>query len=163
MRLPLFALLALTAVPGLAAEPVTTAPTAAPTAAPTTIYRLSPADRDAAIAAAALQPERPGSALLPPPTATAPMASVPANALAPSAERDAMLSRSLYADNGSVLPDRRPHGEVGMFIGSGGSRGIFGTVGMPIGDNGFASFSFDTGRFQQPLLQPFRLGNGPRR
>jgi len=153
MRLPLFALLAITAAPTLAAEPVTTAPT--------TVYRLSPADRDAAIAAAALQPERPGSALLPPPTTTAPTA--PANALAPSAERDATLSHSLYADNTSILTDRRPHGEVGMFIGSGGSRGIFGTVGMPIGDNGFASFSSDTGRYQQPLLQPYRLRGGPRR
>lgn len=153
MRLPLFVLLALTAAPGLAAEPVTTAPT--------TVYRLSPADRDAAIAAAALQPERPGAALLPPPTTLpAPNAT---NALAPSAERDAILSHSLYADNASILPDRRPHGEVGMFIGSGGSRGIFGTIGMPIGDNGFASFSFDTGRYQQPLLQPYRLRNGPRR
>lgn len=156
MRLLPIALLALTAAPALAlatetlaTEPVATAPTA--------VYRLSPADRDATIAAAALQPERPGSALLPPPTTTA-----PANALAPSAERDAILSHSLYADN-ATAPDRRPHGEVGMFIGSGGSRGIFGTIGMPLGDNGFASFSFDTGRYQGFGLQPYGGRNGPRR
>jgi hypothetical protein len=148
MRLPLITLLALGAAPALAAEPVATAPTM--------VYRLSPADRDAAIAAAALQPERPGSALLPPPT------TAPANALAPSAERDAILSRSLYADD-AAAPDRRPHGEVGMFIGSGGSRGIFGTVGMPLGDNGVASFSFDTGRYQGLGLQPYGWRNGPRR
>jgi hypothetical protein len=148
MRLPLIALLALTAAPALAAEPVATAPP--------TVYRLSPADRDAAIAAAALQPERLGSALLPPPT------TAPANALAPSAERDAILSHSLYAENETRI-DRRPHGEVGMFIGSGGSRGIFGTVGMPIGDNGFASFSFDTGRYQGFGPNPYGWQRGQRR
>ena len=146
MRLALFALITAIAAPALAVEPVATQPTA--------VYRLSPADRDAAIAAAALQPERPGSALLPPPATAA------ANALAPSATRDAILGNSLYADS---APDRRPHGEVGMFIGSGGSRGIFGTVGMPLGDNSFASFSFDTGRY--PLLSgsPYSQRGGPRR
>jgi hypothetical protein len=147
MRLPLLALLALTAAPALATEPVATAPTA--------VYRLSPADRDAAIAAAALQPERPGSALLPPPTT--PPAPNAANALAPSAERDAILSHSLYAENETRI-DRRPHGEVGMFIGSGGTRGVFGTVGVPLGENGFASFSFDTGRYQGFGPQPYGYG-----
>ena len=143
MRLPLITLLALGAAPALATEPVATAPT--------TVYRLSPADRDAAIAAAALQPERPGSALLPP------SATALANALAPSAERDAILSHSLYAENETRI-DRRPHGEVGMFVGSGGARGIFGTIGMPLGDNGFASFSFDTGRYQGFGQQPYGYG-----
>jgi hypothetical protein len=159
MRLLPIALLALIAAPALATDTLATETLATePVAtAPTAVYRLSPADRDATIAAAALQPERPGSALLPPPTTTA-----PANALAPSAERDAILSHSLYADN-ATAPDRRPHGEVGMFIGSGGSRGIFGTIGMPLGDNGFASFSFDTGRYQGFGLQPYGGRNGPRR
>jgi hypothetical protein len=145
MRLSLFALFAVIAAPALAADPVATPPTK--------IYRLAPADRDAVIAAAALQPERAGSALLPPPAA-------PANALAPSAERDSILGNSLYAD---IAPDRRPHGEIGMFVGSGGSRGIFGTVGMPLGDNGFASFSFDTGRYPLLSAPPYRLRNAPRR
>ncbi len=159
MRLLPIALLALTAAPALATDTLATETLATePVAtAPTAVYRLSPADRDATIAAAALQPERPGSALLPPPTTTA-----PANALAPSAERDAILSHSLYADN-ATAPDRRPHGEVGMFIGSGGSRGIFGTIGMPLGDNGFASFSVDPGRYQGFGLQPYGGRNGPRR
>ena len=159
MRLLPIALLALIAAPALATDTLATETLATePVAtAPTAVYRLSPADRDATIAAAALQPERPGSALLPPPTTTA-----PANALAPSAERDAILSHSLYADN-ATAPDRRPHGEVGMFIGSGGSRGIFGTIGMPLGDNGFASFSFDTGRYQGLGLHPYGWRNGPRR
>ncbi len=152
MRLPLFALMAI-ATPTLAAEPVTTEPTK--------IYRLSPADRDAAIAAAALQPERAGSALLPPPVETR---NAPTDALAPSAERDAILGKSLYADaNGTITPDRRPHGEVGMFVGSGGSRGVFGTIGMPLGDNGFASFSFDTGRYPFNPYQTYRWQNGQRR
>jgi hypothetical protein len=159
MRLLPIALLALTAAPALATDTLATETLATElvATAPTAVYRLSPADRDATIAAAALQPERPGSALLPPPSTTA-----PANALAPSAERDAILSHSLYADN-ATAPDRRPHGEVGMFIGSGGSRGIFGTIGMPLGDNGFASFSFDTGRYQGFGLQPYGGRNGPRR
>jgi hypothetical protein len=159
MRLLPIALLALTAAPALATDTLATETLATElvATAPTAVYRLSPADRDATIAAAALQPERPGSALLPPPTTTA-----PANALVPSAERDAILSHSLYADN-ATAPDRRPHGEVGMFIGSGGSRGIFGTIGMPLGDNGFASFSFDTGRYQGFGLQPYGGRNGPRR
>ena len=81
-------------------------------------------------------------------------------ALAPSAERDSILGNSLYAD---IAPDRRPHGEIGMFVGSGGSRGIFGTVGMPLGNNGFASFSFDTGRYPLLSAPPYRLRNAPRR
>jgi len=152
MRLSLLALFAIIAAPALATDLVSTPPTK--------VYRLSPADRDAVIAAAALQPERAGSALLPPTSAPVPAAGADLTALAPSGERDSILGNSLYAD---IRPDRRPHGEIGMFIGSGGSRGIFGTVGMPLGNNGFASFSFDTGRY--PLLSPppFQLRNGPLR
>lgn len=152
MRLSLFALFAVIAAPALAADPVSTPPTK--------VYRLTPADRDAVIAAAALQPERAGSALLPPAPTPAPAVSADLAALAPSAERDSILGNSLYAD---IAPDRRPHGEIGMFVGSGGSRGIFGTVGMPLGNNGFASFSFDTGRYPLLSAPPYRLRNAPRR
>ena len=53
-------------------------------------------------------------------------------------------------DTLSLLPpptlDRRPHGEVSMMIGSGGARGLAGTIGLPIGDNGSAALSFSTAR-----------------
>jgi hypothetical protein len=109
---------------------------AGPAAAQEQVYRLSPADREAAIAKAAMQPERQALLLTPEPA--------PVAGLQPSAERDAILNNSLY---GEARPDRRPHGEVGMFVGSGGTRGIFGTTAVPLGETGMASFSFSTGRF----------------
>jgi hypothetical protein len=109
---------------------------AGPAAAQEQVYRLSPAEREAAIARAAMQPERPALLLTPEP--------VPAAGLQQSAERDAILNNSLY---GAVRPDRRPHGEVGVFIGSGGARGIFGATAVPLGDDGMAQLSFSTGRF----------------
>jgi nucleoside 2-deoxyribosyltransferase len=39
-------------------------------------------------------------------------------------------------------PDRRPHGEVGFGIGTGGYSELFGTVVTPLGDDAFAAFSF---------------------
>jgi hypothetical protein len=109
---------------------------AGPAVAQEQVYRLSPADREAAIAKAAMQPERQALLLTPEPA--------PVAGLQPSTARDAILNNSLY---GEGQPDRRPHGEVGMFIGSGGTRGIFGTTAVPLGDTGMASFSFSTGRF----------------
>ncbi|MBC7504193.1 MAG: hypothetical protein H7267_00445 [Sandarakinorhabdus sp.] len=55
-------------------------------------------------------------------------------------------SRRPDADNPALLPalptDRRPHGEVGVMIGTGGARGIYGVVGVPVGQNGSAVLSF---------------------
>lgn len=42
--------------------------------------------------------------------------------------------------------DRRVHGEIGMEIGSGGSRALFGTAMIPLGESGSAQMSFMTGR-----------------
>ena len=46
-------------------------------------------------------------------------------------------SRRPDADDPALLPalpgDRRAHGEVGMMVGTGGARGIYGVVGVPIG------------------------------
>ncbi len=59
-------------------------------------------------------------------------------------------SRRSDADNPALLPafteDRRPHGEVGVMIGSGGARGIYGIVGVPVGDSGSATFAFSDTR-----------------
>ena len=43
--------------------------------------------------------------------------------------------------------DRRIHGEVGMMIGTGGARGMFGTAAIPLGDNAGAIVSFSTERY----------------
>ena len=39
------------------------------------------------------------------------------------------------------------HGEVGVMIGSHGTRGIYGTADVPLGDNAAASVSFESSRF----------------
>ena len=63
------------------------------------------------------------------------------------------------ADNPALLPaqssDRRPHGEVGMMVGTGGARGIYGVVGVPIGENGSAVMSFSN------TQMPGYYGYGP--
>ncbi|TRW17036.1 hypothetical protein [Glacieibacterium frigidum] len=64
---------------------------------------------------------------------------------------DPLFDRSLF-DETEVRRDRRVHGEVGAFVGTGGARGVFGTAEMPLGDKGFAAFSFehsDYGRERQ--------------
>lgn len=68
-------------------------------------------------------------------------------------------SRRPDVDNPALLPafaqDRRPHGEVGMMIGTGGARGIYGIVGVPVGENGSAVLSFSNSRL------PGFYGYGP--
>jgi hypothetical protein len=108
----------------------------AATAAEPQVYRLSAAEIERAKAAAALRTDTDTQALLPDP------------------ERDRRLATSLYAD--AAPRDRKLHGEVGMFIGSGGARGVFGSIGAPLGDDGLAQFSFDTGRYPARQLQPYR-------
>jgi hypothetical protein len=145
-------LIAIIAVAGLSGGAAGAAEQPAPQ-----VYRLSPAERDAAIASAAQQPERPALLLTP---ETGPAG---AGGLPPSAARDAILGNSLY---GERRPDNRPHGEVGMFVGSGGARGFYGTTGVPIGQNGYAQFSFGTGQGDRRLRgygapYPYGYGQGP--
>ncbi len=40
------------------------------------------------------------------------------------------------------------HGEVGFAIGTGGYRSAYGTAVVPLADDGFAAFSFETNRFR---------------
>ena len=61
---------------------------------------------------------------------------------APPPPFDPLFDRSLY-DDARQQRDRRVHGEVGAFVGSGGARGVFGTAEVPLGDRGFATFSFE--------------------
>ena len=137
MRACLIIVAVLLAGPVLAAEPE--------------VYRLTPEQKEAAINSASRQPERAAPLLMPNPE--------PGSAgLLPSAERDAILGNSLY---GERRTDKKVHGEVGMFIGSGGARGIYGTTAMPLGENGVASFSFEHSRL--PSWNRWnRLGTGQR-
>jgi hypothetical protein len=42
---------------------------------------------------------------------------------------------------------RRPHGEIGMFVGSHGSRGVFGSSVVPIGEESMLAVSAAASRF----------------
>ena len=64
---------------------------------------------------------------------------------APPPPFDPLFDRSLY-DGVTAKRDRQVHGEIGAFVGSGGARGVFGTAEVPLGDRGFASFSFEDSR-----------------
>lgn len=59
---------------------------------------------------------------------------------------DPLFDRSLF-DETEVRRDRRVHGEVGAFVGTGGARGVFGSAAVPLGDSGFAAFSFEKSDF----------------
>ena len=107
---------------------------AAPAAA-TEVIRLSDAQRDAVIAAAANGPEK-------------------APVLTPlQSPRPSVLDRPLYpeffAADGPPVNDRKVHGEMSMFAGSGGTFGMSGTAIVPVGETGTAAVSISqgTGRF----------------
>lgn len=89
---------------------------AAPLQAQEQVYRLSDAEKQAAIDAAAQRPE--------------------SNTRLPIVDGVAPGAR-----------DSRPRGEVGMMVGTGGNRALWGSTAVPLGENGSAQFSFSTGRF----------------
>ena len=95
LLLPFFLL----ATPALAAETV----------------RLPDAERDQIIAQAAAGPERD------------PVLTAQQGFDAGSAQGSSVLTRSLYPEfngEGPPAPDRKPHGEMSMFVGNGGAAGI---------------------------------------
>ncbi|MGH6613249.1 hypothetical protein [Sphingomonas sp.] len=51
---------------------------------------------------------------------------------------------------GPGLAGRGIHGEVGVMIGSNGSRGIYGVADIPLGENAGATVSFESSRFGYP-------------
>jgi hypothetical protein len=72
------------------------------------------------------------------------------------------------ADNPALLPalpqDRHAHGEVGMMIGTGGARGIYGVVGVPISENASAVLSFSNSQspgYGYGSRYGSRYGSGP--
>ena len=66
------------------------------------------------------------------------------------------------ADLSGGAGDRRVHGEMGVEIGTGGARSIYGTAVVPIGQNGVAAFSYGQAqgprwkgrRYVDPSFQP---------
>lgn len=42
---------------------------------------------------------------------------------------------------------RRIHGEVGMMIGTNGTRGVFGSMAAPIGETGSVAVAFENSRY----------------
>ncbi|UAK25148.1 hypothetical protein [Sphingomonas nostoxanthinifaciens] len=48
---------------------------------------------------------------------------------------------------GGGTDGRKVHGEVGMMIGTGGARGIYGVTAIPLGQNGTAVIGFESTRF----------------
>jgi len=65
------------------------------------------------------------------------------------AERSAVLD-STAAENADLTGGnfgRQVHGEIGAMIGTGGTRGIYGTAAVPLGDTGMAIFSFENSRY----------------
>lgn len=86
-----------------------------------TVYRLSPEE------IAAIDPKPP--------------------AQDPKLAYDPLFDKSLFDVGDKVRTDRRPHGEVGAFVGSGGARGVFGTTVVPVGENGSAAFSFENSQY----------------
>jgi hypothetical protein len=69
-------------------------------------------------------------------------------------EEKAAAARGELAGSGNV--GRGIHGEVGVMIGSNGTRGAYGTADIPLGDNAGATVSFETSRFGYRRPQPQR-------
>lgn len=73
-------------------------------------------------------------------------------ALSPAEKAAAIeaASRRPDADNPAIFPDlpsdQRVHGEFGAMIGSGGARGIYGVIGVPLGETGSAVIGFSDTR-----------------
>jgi hypothetical protein len=110
----------------------------------TEVIRLSEAEKNRVIAAAANGPER--DPVLTP----------------EQAERPSLLGRSLYpefwADGSGAPPDRKVHGEVTMFAGSGGTFGMAGTALVPVGDTGGAAISIMRGTSNFGGISGFGFG-----
>ncbi|WP_439546787.1 hypothetical protein [Sandarakinorhabdus sp.] len=97
----------------------------------TEVVRLTDSERAAVLDAAALGPER--SAVLTPETN----------------KQLSVLDRSLYPEfygDGPAVRDRKVHGEMTMFAGSGGTFGMSGTAVVPVGESGSAAISVLQGR-----------------
>jgi hypothetical protein len=70
-------------------------------------------------------------------------------------ERDAILN-SNTVESAAAARGERPgsgagiHGEIGAMIGSNGTRGVYGTAAIPLGDNAGAVVSFESSHYNWP-------------
>ncbi|WP_199556042.1 hypothetical protein [Sandaracinobacteroides hominis] len=83
--------------------------------------------------------------------AAAPAVAEPETHSLTETQKQEILTRKTEADlalpvQTQILTDRRPHGEVGFMVGTGGTRGVYGATSVPLGDNGWASFAFESSR-----------------
>ena len=67
------------------------------------------------------------------------------------AQKDEILASRLETELATpadvqALNSRRPRGEVGMMVGTGGARGFYANTAVPLGENGWAAFSFENSR-----------------
>jgi hypothetical protein len=115
-------------------------------ASATEIIRLSDAQREAVLDAAARGPEK-QPVLTPEPVL-----------------RQSVLDRPLYPEfygeggTDAGVRDRKVHGEVSMFAGSGGTFGMSGTAIIPVGETGTAMVSILQGTSNFGGIQGFSLG-----
>ena len=65
-------------------------------------------------------------------------------------QREAALeegaARAEHLIDSGVSPDHRIHGEIGVEIGTGGSRAVFGSAVAPLGDRGAVAVSVESER-----------------
>jgi len=62
---------------------------------------------------------------------------------------DAAAKRGSIEDE-PALPHRQVHGEMGFMVGTGGMAAGYGTIEVPLGNEGFAAVSFETGTYGNP-------------
>ena len=67
-------------------------------------------------------------------------------------QKSSLLADREVRGNDPTLPllsgvDRQVHGEIGALIGSNGTRAMFGTAAVPLGENGGAVVSFESSRY----------------
>ncbi|QNA87001.1 hypothetical protein G4G27_14600 [Sphingomonas sp. So64.6b] len=55
---------------------------------------------------------------------------------------------------GSERAGRGIHGEMGVMIGTHGTRSVYGTAEIPLGDSAAATVSFESSRFGYPARKP---------
>lgn len=73
-------------------------------------------------------------------------------ALSPEAKEKILNEAAAKPSHDIGLPsinglDRQIHGEVGMMIGTGGARGVFGSAVAPLGDSGSVAVAFENSRY----------------
>ena len=88
--------------------------------------------------------------------AAAPASADPVTLSLTEAEKEALIAGNTRRDlaDPTATPrqtDRRPHGEVGVMVGTGGARSLHGSAAVPLGSSGWAAFGFEDSRNIWPV------------